>query len=264
MRGRGCVERLVLGGLQEALDGDARLADVAQPLAGVLVQAALEQRAHGPRGVGRQARPRPDRGPAPRPACRRPSCRDARPCRSASPSARRRAPRCRRGGRRLAAGLLGAHVGGGPEHHARLRSHPGHRRRERSRIGGSSRIRLGIERLGQPEVEDLDLPSGVSLTLAGLRSRWMMPRSWASSRPRRSAARSRAPRRRSRPARCAPAESRPRRAPSPGSAAGPIGVGLLDRWMPAMLGWFSEASSWPRGRSGPSARRRWRTPPAAA
>ena len=36
--------------------------------------------------------------------------------------------------------------------------------------------------LARPKSRTLTLPSGVTLTLAGLRSRWTMPFSWASSR----------------------------------------------------------------------------------
>ena len=80
------------------------------------------------------------------------------------------------------AGLLGAHVRRGAEDHAGHRSGRGQRR-------GHGRVDLvrrrgGVERLGQPEVEHLDRARrAVSLTLAGLRSRWITPLSWAASRP---------------------------------------------------------------------------------
>ena len=61
--------------------------------------------------------------------------------------------------------LLRAHVGCGSENHA-VASHGCDCRRLR-RIGGR-RLR---ERLRGPEVQDFDLPSGVTFTLAGFRSR---------------------------------------------------------------------------------------------
>ncbi len=52
----------------------------------------------------------------------------------------------------LAAGLLGAHVAGGAEDHARRRRRRGHRWRQ---LGVTGRY-LGLERLGETEVQHLD------------------------------------------------------------------------------------------------------------
>ena len=76
--------------------------------------------------------------------------------------------------------LFRRHVSRGPENHALLRS-------SRGVIVGEF-VRSAIlaadsefERLGKTEVQDLHGASGVTLTLAGFRSRWTIPRSCAAS-----------------------------------------------------------------------------------
>ena len=96
--------------------------------------------------------------------------------------------------------------------------------------------------LARPKSRTLTLPSGVILTLAGLRSRWTMPFSWASSSA--SAicfATSRAssiaigPRLR-RTARSSPSTSSSTRNGLLSASSKP--------WMAAMLGWLREARTW--------------------
>ncbi len=77
--------------------------------------------------------------------------------------------------------LLRAHVRRGAEDHARVR----HRRRgDRRRIRSdpaSRRCRDGSIAFASPKSSTLTVPSGRTLMLAGLRSRWMMPCSCAAS-----------------------------------------------------------------------------------
>ena len=83
---------------------------------------------------------------------------------------------------RLAARLLGRHVGRGAEDQAGRGAGVGERRRLRE-VGGRSRAgAVAGPGLGEAEVEHLDLAVRASrLTFAGLRSRWTMPFSCASS-----------------------------------------------------------------------------------
>ena len=81
---------------------------------------------------------------------------------------------------RLPARLFGTHVRGGAENHAGLC----HRRRRdgrRSREGARRRALLVSMALASPKSSTLTRPSGRTFTLAGLRSRWMIPCSCAAS-----------------------------------------------------------------------------------
>ena len=81
---------------------------------------------------------------------------------------------------RLAAGLLGAHVGGGAQDPSRgVSASQGAVPVSRSLSAGAAPRNA----LARPKSSTLTWPSGVTLTLAGLRSRWMMPFSWAASSP---------------------------------------------------------------------------------
>ncbi len=77
----------------------------------------------------------------------------------------------------FAARLFRGHVGGGAEDHAGL----GHGEREGGRHGGTGAAALDSVALARPKSRSFTMPSGVTLILAGFRSRWMMPRSWAAS-----------------------------------------------------------------------------------
>ena len=72
-----------------------------------------------------------------------------------------------------AARLFGAHVC--------RRAHDDANARRSSRAREVGCLAVAAHRLGKAEVEDLDAPSGVILMLAGFRSRWMIPLSWATS-----------------------------------------------------------------------------------
>ena len=76
--------------------------------------------------------------------------------------------------------LLGRHVGGRAEDHARGAS--GRRRRRRRRPTARVRRRCWPSALARPKSSTFTVPSGATLMLAGLRSRWMMPCSCAASR----------------------------------------------------------------------------------
>ena len=81
-----------------------------------------------------------------------------------------------------AARLLGRHVGGGAEDEPGRGAGVGEGGRLRQ-VGGRAGARASAEQaLARPKSRTLTLPSGVTLTLAGLRSRWTMPFSCASSR----------------------------------------------------------------------------------
>ena len=106
------------------------------------------------------------------------------------------------------------------------RGHHGRRRdRRRCRPSGNCRtlrlpcgragVRLQRAELGQAESSTFTVPSGRNLMLAGLRSRWMIPCSWAASVLPRSPSRWAVPRRRlAGPAQSDRRGSVPRRAPS--------------------------------------------------
>ena len=90
---------------------------------------------------------------------------------------------------RLALGLLRRHVGRGAEDHpahGHRRRRDGRRVREarRSPPGGGLKSRpsaAGSSALASPKSSTFTTPSARSLMLAGLRSRWMIPCSWAAS-----------------------------------------------------------------------------------
>ena len=71
---------------------------------------------------------------------------------------------------------------GGAEDHAGNRARVREcRRRRHHGSGRAAPVASPGPRFRQAEVEHLDLPSGVSFTLAGFRSRWTIPLSWAAS-----------------------------------------------------------------------------------
>ena len=179
-RGQGVSGGQRLGGVahQEAHDGDVR-----QALRAVLDEAALEQDAHRGREIRGQPRPirlvADDRGERIRD---RP-----RPRTSWSPSASRRARTrtptrpcaCRRAFRGPAPGSCTPRCRGS----SRSRSP----RSSWSEGASASRSARRAEpspttAFARPKSRTFTLPSGVSLTLAGLRSRWTMPLSCASAR----------------------------------------------------------------------------------
>ena len=82
---------------------------------------------------------------------------------------------------RLAARLLGAHVGRGAEDHPGLGPLAAVIVGEREESLESRVAAARPQALARPKSRTLTLPSGVSLTLAGLRSRWTTPLPWASS-----------------------------------------------------------------------------------
>ena len=81
---------------------------------------------------------------------------------------------------RLAARLLGRHVGGGAEDHAHLRRRRGQRRRLH-RVRRRGRRRPASSALASPKSSTFTVPSRRTLMFAGLRSRWTMPCSCAAS-----------------------------------------------------------------------------------
>ena len=111
--------------------------------------------------------------------------------------------------------LFGTHVGGGAENHAHLSSRACDRRRRRdvARLPPP-----GSNAFASPKSSTFTVPSGRTLMLAGLRSRWMIPCSCAASSASAicfaigNASSSRNRRR----ARCAATDPRPRRVPSRG------------------------------------------------
>ena len=164
-------------------DGDARLADVAQAVPRVAIEAPPQQALDARRRLGRQRRPidlaRQDRREYVRHglAVEEPLAREhleEHDAEGPDVGALVHGP---------AAGLLGGHVGGGAE------DEPG----RGPGVGEGGRLPTGRRTcpetdsaayaLARPKSRTLTLPSGVTFTLAGLRSRWTMPFSWASSRP---------------------------------------------------------------------------------
>ena len=169
---------------ERRLEQQPRLADVAQALPGIAVEAAGDQAADrggcrrgqgGPVGLPRE-HGRQHVGD--RLAAEQPLAREHLVEKGAE------GPDVRALVDRLAAGLLGRHVGRGAEDEAGGGAGVGEGRglREVGRAAGERVARPGPG-LGEAEVEDLDLARpGVTLTFAGFRSRWTMPFSWASSR----------------------------------------------------------------------------------
>ncbi len=162
-RGRGLPPSV-----EEVLDDDAGVGHVVQPSPRVAFEAAAEEVADGRRQAGREKGPvgvgAQDRGErvAHRLAGEEPLSREHLPEDDAE------GPDVGALVHRLAAGLLGAHVGRGPEDHAGL----GPLARHRRGAGGVARVQGGggvaREGLGEAEVEDLDLAVGRELDVGGL------------------------------------------------------------------------------------------------
>ena len=95
--------------------------------------------------------------------------------------------------------------------------------------------------LARPKSRSFTVPAGVTFTFAGFRSRWMIPRSWASSRASAicrampSASSSGTGPRASRSASVSPSTSSITSARRPSDSSSP--------WIAAMLGWLSDAST---------------------
>ena len=149
---------------QHAIDGETRVTDVAQALAGIPLEAAPHELAQAGWRAGRQGcdvdlghdhagedvgRRLPDEEPAPGEHLEEDDAEGPDVGPPIDP---------------LPLGLLGAHVAGGAEDQAGAR--PG--QAERGRIGRAGGARLVIERLGQSEVEHLDDARLGDLDVGGL------------------------------------------------------------------------------------------------
>ena len=152
--------------LEELLERDARVADRLEPPRGVLLQALLEQRPQRRRHARRQLREVGllvhDRAQH----VRHRLAVEGAPAGEHLVEHAAEGPDVRAAVDGLAARLLRAHVAGGAEQHARLRH------RERGRVRGLGVLRpgerVGVERLGQAEVEHLDAAVAVDHDVRGL------------------------------------------------------------------------------------------------
>ncbi len=141
--------------LLRRLQDDARLADIAETVLRVLVEAALQQAAYGRRGLRREVvevgRARHHRGEHVRHAL----AAEGRPSREHLQQNDAERPDVGTAVDRLPPGLLGRHVGRGPEDDAGPRGLV----RERRRLRVVALLLLGIARegLGQTEVQELHL-----------------------------------------------------------------------------------------------------------
>ena len=162
---------------------EPRRADVGQPRARVLAQAAAESS----RRTAGASSPAARRGRAPAsppPRSRRSPCRRRRASgRSASPTAARRRttrrPACRPACRAPARATCRRPCRG-----SRRRSSPCARASATATASATTsrrRAESPAHALARPKSSTFTLPSGVSLTFAGFRSRWTMPLLWASS-----------------------------------------------------------------------------------